>query len=75
MPAERRADRFATSPRESLVAPLPGRMLTDHRCRVCEWPIGHDPRLSGPAAREWRHMGFTPARAAELDAHHAAVYR
>lgn len=73
MPAAR-LDRFATSPRESLVAPV-GRMLTDHRCRVCEGPVGHDPRLEGDARREWRHMAATPAAAARLDRSHAAVAR
>lgn len=68
-------DRFATSPRESLVKPLPGRMLTDHRCRQCERRIGHDPRLDGPAAREWRHMAATPAAAARADRDHPAVAR
>lgn len=69
-----RADRFATSPAERLTAPA-GRMVTDHRCRTCDGPVGHDPRLSGAAAREWRHMAATPKAAARLDAEHAAVLR
>lgn len=71
-----RADRFATSPAERLTAPIPTmRDLTNHRCRTCEHPVGHDPRLSGPAAREWRHMAATPRAAARLDADHAAAIR
>ena len=66
-----RADRFATSPARDLT-PTVGRMLTDHRC-TCGAPIGHDPRLSGPDARAWRHLATTPRGAARLDADHAAV--
>jgi hypothetical protein len=69
-----RADRFATSPAQRLTVPV-GRMVTDHRCQVCDAPIGHDPRLTGTDARAWRHMATTPTAAARLDRAHAAVAR